>query len=113
MPKIIEFMKTETISKGRVKTTLQLFLLDVATFQDICASFMRNELNALEVRVAVVVKHPKDKYDKKFAKAEAAKRLKKERHLIDSVHCHNGRISMTTEHHQIVCDDKGLRIYAI
>ena len=115
MPGILEFIKTETMSKGRVKTTLMLFLLDIATFHDICARYLRGEITTLEVRVGTVIKHPKDKYDKKIAKAEAAKRLKKHKYVISSLYTQGGKTTLTVHEDghsvEVVCDGKGMRIY--
>ncbi len=117
MPGILEFMQTETMSKGRVRTTLMLFLLDIATFHDICARYLRSEITTLEVRVGTSIKHPKDKHDKKVAKAEAAKKFKKEKFKISGLFSNGSKTSLQATGQdfsvEVVCDNKGIRIYAV
>jgi hypothetical protein len=77
LPKIIEYIKTETIAKGRVRTRVFMFMIDDKVFDSMAASIITGELSVIESRIGATIKHPKDKYDKQVAKAEAAKRLKK------------------------------------
>lgn len=76
---IVEFVKTETLDKGRVRTSVFLFLLDADLFDSMAAAIIRGELSVIECRIGTTIKHPKDKYDKKIAKEQAAKNLKKSR----------------------------------
>lgn len=85
IPKIMEYVKTETLDKGRVQTTLYFFMLDSEVLNNIISGYHRGEVSAIEARIGATIKHPKDKYDKKIAKAEAAKKLKKEKLEIVSV----------------------------
>lgn len=79
IPKIMEYVKTKTLDKGRVQTTLYFFMIDGEVMNNIISGYHRGEISVVESRIGVTVKHPKDKYDKKIAKAEAAKKLKKEK----------------------------------
>lgn len=79
IPKIMEYIKTETLDKGRVQTTLYFFMIDSEVMNNIISGYHRGEIGVVESRIGVTIKHPKDKYDKKIAKAEAAKKLKKEK----------------------------------
>lgn len=79
LPKIIEYYKTKTLDKGRVETSLHLFMIDAEVFDNIVLAFIRGENKFVECRHGVAVKHPKDKYDKTIAKQEAYKKLKKQR----------------------------------
>lgn len=79
LPKILEYYKTKTLDKGRVETSLHLFMIDAEVFDNIVLAFIRGESKVVECRHGVAVKHPKDKYDKTIAKQEAYKKLKKQR----------------------------------
>lgn len=117
IPKLIEFIKTETLDKGRVRTTLFFFMLDEETFNDIAARYIRGEISVLESRIGSTIKHPKDKYDKKLAKAEAAKNLKKEKLKIAGITSYAGKTTIGVYKDaidlEIVKDKHGVRIYVV
>jgi hypothetical protein len=119
IPKVLEFMQRKTLSKGRVETTLIMFLLDVDMFNEIATRYVRGEVSMLEARIGTTIKHPQDKFDKKVAKAEAAKKLRKIKFKIEdlkvvgnkaelSVFLEDGSLDLS-----IVRDDKGIRIYVV
>jgi hypothetical protein len=85
LPRVLEFFKTKSLPKGKVETSLHLFMLDAEVFDSICLSFIRGEASVVECRIGSTVKHPKDKYDKVIAKQEVYKKLKKYRLEITSV----------------------------
>lgn len=116
MPKVLEFIQRRTLNKGRIETTLYMFLLDLTNFHDVAARFMRGEIKVLEARIGTTIKHPADKFDKKVAKAEAAKKLKKVKLTIYSIASDGVKTSIYVQHEnesklQIVGDHKGIRIY--
>ena len=80
-----EIIRTTTLKKGRVSTTVNLFMLDTEIFDSLVLAYVRGEVDIIETRVATVFKHPQDKYDKSVAKAEAYKRLVKDRLKIISI----------------------------
>ena len=79
LPKVIEYYKTETLEKGRVATSLHLFMIDADVFESICLAFIRGENSIVECRYGITYKHPKDKYDKTIAKQEVYKKIKKQK----------------------------------
>jgi hypothetical protein len=81
----VEFVKTETLKKGRVRTSVMLFLMDPEVFTSLCTAYILGEISALEIRLGQTIKHPADKYDKAVAKAEAAKKFKKIRAPISRI----------------------------
>lgn len=82
--KFIDCTKTDNF-KRRVRTRVFLFLMDPEVFTTLCSAFIRGEITSLEYRLGATMKHPKDKYDKKIAKAEAAKNFKKMRADIKNI----------------------------
>lgn len=117
IPKLVEFIKTQTLDKGRVKTTLFFFMLDEETFNDLAARYIRGEISVLESRIGSTIKHPKDKYDKQAAKAAASKNLKKEKLKISAMGSSGGKTSMSVYNDdwslEIVKDKHGVRIYVV
>jgi len=95
MPKLLEFIQTKTLPKGRVSTTVMLFMMDEASLDDLMSRYIKGEIKVIEGRVGVSIKHPKDKYDKKIAKAEAAKRLNKVKWKIGSLNAYTDCITLT------------------
>lgn len=81
----LKYIKTETLDKGRVKTSLHLLLVDEGIFVTYVTGFARGEISHIEMRGGSTIKCPTDKYDRKIALIEAAKRLKKERYAIESI----------------------------
>lgn len=90
LPKVLEFFKTKSLTKGRIETTLHLFMLDAEVFDSICLSYIRQECSIVECRIGSTIKNPKDKYDKVVAKQEAYKKLKKQRLDITSLSVRKG-----------------------
>ena len=97
LPKIIEYTKTKTLDKGRVETTLRLFMLDAEVVDSIVKGFAAGEISMVEMRVGTTIKHPKDKYDKTVAKAEAAKKLKKVSERITRINIDNKSVTIVAE----------------
>jgi hypothetical protein len=85
LPRVVEYYKTETLEKGRVATSLHLFMIDAEVFDSICLAFIRGENSVVECRYGITYKHPKDKYDKTLAKQEVYKKIKKQRLDIHSI----------------------------
>lgn len=81
----IQYVKVATLKKGRVSTTVNLFMLDADIFDAICLAYIKGETNIVETRVGVAIKHPKDVYNKAVAKEEALKRLTKQKLLIEDI----------------------------
>jgi hypothetical protein len=104
------------MSKGRVKTILRMFMLDQGVVEDLVARYARGEIGTIECREGVTIKHPKDKYDKKIAKEEATKNLKKKRYAIIGITIVGDKTSMklvTPDHVmlEVVKDQHGVRVY--
>jgi hypothetical protein len=99
LPKVLEFFQTKTLTKGRIQTTLNLFMMDAEVFDSICLAYIRGEASVVECRVGTTIKAPKDKYDKVIAKQEAYKKIKKQRLSID-------KVISTIEHSTIWLENK-------
>lgn len=86
LPPIVEYIKTETLKGGRVRTRLFWFMMDDRVFDSMAAAIITGELSHIECRIGATIKHPKDKYDKTVAKQEAAKKLRKHKLKVVSLH---------------------------
>lgn len=87
MSDVKEYVRTKTLDKGRVSTTINLFMIDGEVFERIAMAFIRGELSSIETREGVAIKCPEDKYNKKIAKDLAMSRLTKKRIDIESIEC--------------------------
>lgn len=97
MSNVLEFIKTETLDKGRVSTTVNLFMIDLPVFDAILLAYVRGEAAIVETREGVAIKHPKDKYDKAVAKKEAISRLSKKRLKILNSYTISGKSYLVLE----------------
>ncbi len=97
MNNILEFIRTETLDKGRVSTTVNLFMIDLSIFDAILLSFIRGETKVVETREGNTIKHPKDKYDKSIAKKEAMGKLVKKRLEIKESYTVTGKTYLVLE----------------
>ncbi len=85
IPKIVEYVKTEQLSKNRVRLTLTMFLMNDEMFDQIVAAYSRGEISTVEVRVGVATKHPIDKWNKKVGMDLARTRTVKKNLKIKSI----------------------------
>lgn len=105
IPKVIEYVKTETLDKGRVKTTVVWFLVNPEVMDTICMAFIRGEMSMIEARMGITIKHPGDKYSKTVALEQARKKLGKNKLSIR-------HLSATPQSVRLVLDDYTLEKFA-
>ena len=101
IPNITEFVKTETLPKGRVLTTVSWFLLDPDIITSIVTGYTRGEVTSVEVRVGTAVKCPTDVYNKPEALKVARGRLKKTREVIKMVFITGDSTKIYTENYVV------------
>ena len=89
IPNITEFVKTETLPKNRIKTTVSWFMLDPEVFDTICLRHIRGEGSIVEARIGTAMKHPTDKYVKATALEIARKSLGKSKLKIAQIVSNN------------------------
>lgn len=97
MSNVLEFVRTETLDKGRVSTTVNLFMIDLEIFDAILLAYVRGEASIVETREGVTIKHPKDKYDKSVAKQQALSKLSKVRLKIVNSYTISGKSYLVLE----------------
>lgn len=101
VPNVTEFVKTVTLPKGRVSTTVVWFMLNPEIFDTLCLGFIRGEVSTVEARIGSSLKHPQDKYDKKLALETARKRIGKSKLKIKNVFANNVSVRIQLEQYTL------------
>ena len=91
IPKILQNISVVSLDKGRVQTTLSMFMLNEEVFETLCLGYIRGEVTTVEARIGSTIKHPKDKYDRALGIKTATDNLKKQKLSIESISSRDGR----------------------